>query len=404
MLDANNSQKWRFWPAQLLVFIFAFSSPLLMLAIPIYYIRQGIQIKFISLLSIALTVTYSISPILLNKYSDKLGRRKSVIMSMVGATCAQLIFYITLNPIVFLIERLCEGFILGLFFPNLTASISDTPNIDHQKYLARFNLSWSVAAVCGLLFGAIFLHFTNDLKFIFYISPVFLIVNSFIAILLFQESNSPDLNTRNNNPNFNIKNLENNQRSSKISIYYIPVIIPLLFILYTSFAAGNGSLLYPIRAEILGFHESSTYFVNIFAAISQSIATYLVILLPLIKLKLASTITLLVYPFIFIFFIANEIYFIYIILFLFSGFFYGILYGAASKLFITLNVLKNTSKFSGISESSVALTYFISQIFLGFVADVDIGLAYFSLSLSLLIFFFINLVFIRNFKEIEANL
>jgi MFS family permease len=375
-----------------------------MLAIPIYYFQQGIEIKFISVLSIALTITYSISPILLNKYSDKLGRRKSVIISMVGAMFAQLVFYITLNPIVFLIERLFEGFILGLFFPNLTASISDTPNIDHQKYLARFNLSWGVAAVCGLLFGAIFLHFTNDLKLIFYISPVFLIVNCFIAILLFEESISPDLNTRNNNPNFDIKNLENNQHLSKISNYYIPIVIPLLFILYTSFAAGNGSLLYPIRAEILRFHESSTYFVNIFAAVSQSIATYLITMLPLIKLRLVSIITLLVYPFIFIFFVANEIYFLFIILFLFSGFFYGILYGAASKLFITLNVLKNTSKFSGISESSVALAYFISQIFLGFVADIDIGLAYFSLSVSLIIIFFINLVFMRNFKEIEGRL
>ena len=97
------NQNWRFWPILLLAFVFAFSSPLLMLATPIYFLQQGLQIKFISLLSIALTITYSISPILLNKFSDKLGRRKSVIISMVGAACAQLIFYITLNPFAFLI-------------------------------------------------------------------------------------------------------------------------------------------------------------------------------------------------------------------------------------------------------------------------------------------------------------
>lgn len=403
MLDANNSQKWRFWPVQLSVFIFAFSSPLLMLAIPIYYFQKGIEIKFISVLSIALTITYSVSPILLNKFSDKLGRKKSVIISMVGVACAQLIFYITLNPIVFLIERLFEGFILGFFFPNLTASISDAPNIDHQKYLARFNLSWSVAVVFGLLFGAIVLQFTDNLKFIFYINPIFPVMNSIIVILFFRESNSSNLNTRTKSAVFDTKNLEN-QYSIKMSNHYIPVIIPLLFILYTSFAAGNGSLLYPIRSVILGFHESSTYVANIFASASQSIATYLVTLLPLMKLRLISIITLLVYPFIFFFFIVNEVYFLFIILFLFSGLFYGILYGAASKLFITLNVLKNTSKFSGISESSTAIAYFISQIFLGFIADINIGLAYFSLSVSLIIIFFINLIFMRNFKEIERRL
>ncbi|MFW9874712.1 MAG: MFS transporter [Candidatus Thorarchaeota archaeon] len=404
MLDENNSQKWRFWPVQLLVFIFAFSSPLLMLAIPIYFYQQGIQIKFISILSIALTITYSISPILLNRFSDRLGRRKSVILSLIGASCAQMIFYITLNPFVFLIERLFEGLILGFFFPNLTASISDAPNIDHQKYLARFNLSWSIAVVFGLLFGAIILQFTDDLKFFFYINPIFPVVNLLIAIFLFREAISPNLKSHNNNPRFNIINPENNQYLTKISNFYIPVIIPLLFILYTSFAAGNGSLLYPIRSEILGFHPSSTYLVNIFASASQTLATYLVTLLPLIKLRLVSIITLLAYPSIFIFFIANELYFLYIILFLFSGFFYGILYGAASKLFITLNVLKKTSKYSGISESSVALAYFISQLFLGFIADIDIGLAYFSLSISLIIIFLLNLVFMRKFKEIKRSL
>ncbi|MFW9784468.1 MAG: MFS transporter, partial [Candidatus Heimdallarchaeota archaeon] len=106
----TNPQKWRFWPILCLVFIFAFSSPLLMLATPLYYYDLGIQVTFISLLTTAMTLTYSLSPIMLNKISDKLGRRKSVIISLIGATCAQLIFYITLNPVVFLIERLFEGF------------------------------------------------------------------------------------------------------------------------------------------------------------------------------------------------------------------------------------------------------------------------------------------------------
>ena len=88
-----------------------------------------------------------------------------------------------------------------------------------------------------------------------------------------------------------------------------------------------------------------------------------------------------------------------IILFMFSGFFYGILYGAASKLFITLNVLKKTSKYSGILESSTGLSYFASQIFLGIIADIHILLGYLSLSLSLIFLSFINFVLIRKFKE-----
>lgn len=398
----NPNQKWRFWPVLCLAFIFAFASPLLMVATPLYFLDQGIEIKFISLLSVAITITYSVSPILLTKFSDRLGRRKSIIISMIGAASLQLLFFITLNPVVFLIERLLEGFVLGFFFPNLTASISDVPNIDHQKYLAMFNLSWSIAIIFGLIFGAIILLFTETV-FIFYISPIILIVNIFIAIFLFQQPTLTNFKPQDNITNFNTSNPENNQDSTKTSNYFIPVIIPLLFILYTSFAAGNGSFLYPIRAYLLGFSDSSTYIVNIFAVVGQSITMYFASVLALNKLKLVSIVILSVYPFLFIFFIFNEVYFLFIILFLFSGFFYGMLYGAASKLFIALNVLKNTSKYSGILESSTGLTFFVSMLTLGFIADINVLLGYFSLTLSLLIIFFITLVFIRKLKEVERT-
>ncbi len=398
------SQKWRFWPVLCLAFIYAFSNPLLMLATPIYFFQQGVPIKIISLLSTALTITYSISPIVLNKISDKLGRRKSVIISMIGATCAQLTYYITLDPIAFLIERLFEGFILGFFFPNLQASISDNQSINHQKYLARFNLSWSVAIVLGLLFGAIFLQFIDDLKFLFYINPIFLAINAFIAILFFQEPINPNLGIQSSTSDFNTNDSEDKQKSITISNYYIPVIIPLLLIFATSFASGNGTLLYPIRSELLGFHPSSTYFVNVFATLTQSLALYLATSLALNKLKVASTLILIIYSFLFILFILNEVYSLFIILFMFSGFFYGFLYGAASKLFLTLNIMKKTSKYSSISESSLGVTFFISQLFLGFIADIDIGLAYLALSLTLVVIFFIVLIFIRKLKEIESIL
>ena len=45
-------------------------------------------------------------------------------------------------------------------------------------------------------------------------------------------------------------------------------------------------------------------------------------------------------------------------------------------------------------------TFFISQIFLGFIGGVNIGLGYITLSLSLAIIFLIILIFNRIFKKI----
>lgn len=391
-------QHWRFWPVLVLAAIFSFSSPLIMLAAPIYYLQQGVEIIIISILSTALTITYSISPIILNKLSDKLGRKKSVIIAMIGAVGAQLIFYITLNPIVFLIERLFEGFILGFFFPNLQASISDNAEIDHQKYLARFNLSWGIAGVFGLLFGAVFLSFINDLRLLFYINPIILAINVLIAIFFFQEP----IRDKDDNQKIEIEveRLEDHQKLLSSSNFYIPVILPLLFVLGLSFASGNGTLLYPIKSEVLGYQPSSTFLLMVFATITQSLAMYLSNLVTLKKLKFLTSLTLIFQAFMFLFFVVNEFYFIFVVLFMLSGFFFGILYGTASKLFLTLNIIKETSIYSSISESSIGLFFFISQIILGIIAGINVNFAYISLSIILVLIFILNLIFLKNFKEV----
>jgi len=401
-------QSWRFWPIMVLSFIFGLSNPLIMIATPIYFFQQGVEIKFIGLLTTAITITYTFSPILLNKISDRVGRRKSVIISMAGVSVSQLLFYITLDPIVFLIERLFEGLILGFFFPNLMASISDNPTIDHQKYLARFNLSWSLAVVFGMLFGAILSSFSRNLELIFYISPIFLIVNTIIAILFFQDPNTPNSEVLYLDSTLNSNTADFNQEEMEKRQYKIPVIIPLLLILALSMASGNSSLLYPVRSEILGFPPSTTYLVNVISTLAQSVSMYIASLLAIKKLKQISMIALLFYSFLFIFFIFTKEFFIFLTLFMLSGFFYGILYGTASKLFMTLNLAKKTakrtSKYSSISECSIGAFFFITQMFLGFIADIDIALGYATLSLTILITFFVTLFFIRNMRENKISL
>ncbi len=375
-----------------------------MIATPIYFFQQGVEIKIIGLLTTAITITYTFSPIILNKISDRVGRRKSVIISMVGVSISQLLFYITLDPIVFLIERLFEGLILGFFFPNLMSSISDNPTINHIKYLARFNLSWSLAIVFGMLFGAILSSFSSNLELIFYISPIFLILNTIIAILFFQDPNLPNSEVLNLESTLNSNTSDFNQEEMEIQRYKIPVIIPLLLILAISMGSGNGSLLYPVRSEILGFPPSTTYLVSVLGTLASSVSMYLASLLAIKILKQISIITLLLYSFLFIFFIFTKDFFIFLTLFMLSRFFYGILYGTASKLFMTLNLVKKTSKYSSISESSIGASFFITQIFLGFIADIDIALGYVTLSLTILITFFVTLFFIRNMRETKITL
>ena len=105
MTNEEIPQKWRFWPVILLSTFYTINSSLIMLGIPIFFFQIGISLEIIGLLSAAQIIAYCISPILLNKLSDKLGRKRSMIISMVGVSITQITYYFVLDPLIFFITH-----------------------------------------------------------------------------------------------------------------------------------------------------------------------------------------------------------------------------------------------------------------------------------------------------------
>ena len=402
MSEKKTLQKWRFWPVILLTSFYTINSSLIMLGIPILFFQKGISIGIIGFLSAAQIITYCFSPLLFNKVSDKLGRKKSIILAMVGVSFTQITYYILLDPIVFLIARFTEGLFLGLFAPNLQASISDNPSLDHGKYLSRLTLSFNSGGLIGLLFGALFLFFINEIILVFYIAPLLVISNAIIAIFFFQESTKLNSNIGIiESANKKEKNLvlNNSNKSNEIK-YYIPVLIPIIFMFGFSFAVGSANFIYPIKSEILGFQPYSAYLLSFFAMFAQTISTYKASLSSIKRLKVASLISLIIVSLIIIFFGINENFYGFIILFVIIGLFTGILYGSAIKFFMILNLTNQTSKYSSIMESLSGITYFATQITAGFIGGISLELAFFTLSIILIAIFILNLLYMKKIKEI----
>jgi len=402
MTNGENPQKWRFWPVIFLTSFYTINSSLIMLGIPIFFFQKGISIEIIGFLSAAQIIAYCFSPLLFNKVSDKLGRKKSVILAMVGVSITQITYYFVLYPLVFLIARFTEGLFLGFFAPNLQASISDNPWLDHSKYLSRLTLSFNSGGLIGLLFGALFLFFINDIILVFYIAPLLVIANAIIVILFFQESKKLNNNIGiKESANIDEKNsvLNNSNKSDDIK-YYIPVIIPIIFLFGYSFAIGSANFIYPIKSEVLGFQPYSAYLLSFFAIFAQTFSTYKASLWSIKRLKEVSLISIILVSLLIICFGINEIYFGFIILFVIIGFFAGILYGSAIKFFMILNLTKHTSKYSSIMESLSGITYFATQITAGLIGGINLELAFFTLSIMLMGLFILNLFYIRNIREI----
>jgi len=398
MTNKTHPQKWRFWPVILLSSFYTIDGSLIMLGIPLLFFQKGISIEIIGFLSAAQIIAYCFSPLLFNKVSDKLGRKKSLIVATVGTSCAQISYFFILDPLAFLIARFTEGLFLGFFAPNLQASISDNLSLDHSKYLSRLTLSFNSGSLIGLLFGTLFLFFINDIVLVFYIAPLLLIANAIIATFFFQESTKftihSDINALANNDAENL--VMNNSNKLDGIKYHIPVLIPIILLFGYSFAIGSAYFIYPIKSEILGFQPYSAYFLSFFATFTQTISTFKANLWSIKRLKFASLISLILIIFIIMFFGFNENFIGFIMLFIFIGLSAGILYGSAIKFFMVLNLTKHTSKYSSLMESLTGITYFVTQITAGFIGGINLEFAFFTLSIILMIIFVVYLFYMIN--------
>ena len=264
-INVKDKQEWRFWSIVCLSFLYPLNNAIINLAIPLYYFKQSVPIQIIGgILVASITMTYCFSPILFRKYSDKIGRKKSVCIAMIGTSFAQMIFYFTLEPLIFIISRLIEGFVTGLYWSNLQASISENVKNDPDKYIARFNFGWNSGVLSGFLLGALILFNTNDLRIIFYFAPLLIFLSLIIAIIFFREINPNIWKKIESSEYDNIFNSNLKEESYNISKFYIPIILPVLLIIAFAFQQASVFLLYSIKSEILGFETYTVYLLAFF--------------------------------------------------------------------------------------------------------------------------------------------
>lgn len=222
-----------------------------------------------------------------------------------------------------------------------------------------------------------------------------------IAIFFFQESTKL---TKNSSIKESVNNDEensflNNYSNLNRAMYNFPVFIPIIFLFGFSFAIGSANFLYPIKSEILEFQSYSLYFLSFFSMIFQTFSTYKASLWSIKRLKLASLISLILVALILILFGINDNFIGFVIFFAIIGLSAGILYGSAMKFFMLLNLIKKTSKYSSIMESLTGITFFATQITAGFVGGISLELAFFTLSIILMVIFALSLSQLKKIKE-----
>ncbi|MEJ2251132.1 MAG: MFS transporter, partial [Candidatus Lokiarchaeota archaeon] len=270
---------WRFWPVFILSFFYPVNNSLINLAVPLYYYQQGFSTEIIGILAAGVTYSYIFSPILLNKISQKIRRKTSIIGALIGIFASEMIFYFTLQPIPFIISRFSEGIFMGLYWPNIQSSISDNIFHEHSKLTAKYNISWNSGNLCGFLLGAVLLFIFKVLVLIFYIAPLLIFLNLIIGILAFQEPKK--INKHSEEFRRYLKENEKVTLTKAVKIQKerddfmkisFSLLFPVLLTISYCFTRGSINFLYPIKSEVLGFEPYTVYIATFFFAISQTIS------------------------------------------------------------------------------------------------------------------------------------
>ena len=113
-------------------------------------------------------IVYLFSAVFLGKLSDKVGRRDSLVIAMIGFIGMNVFVLFFASHPLHLFFALCGvALCFGFVFPVLEALISEVTEPFGQKFHARslsiFMISWSIGLTLGPLIGGVFVAFLNHL-------------------------------------------------------------------------------------------------------------------------------------------------------------------------------------------------------------------------------------------------
>lgn len=132
--------------------------------------------------------------------SDKVGRKKTVVLGTIFSLTYAVIFALSKNYIWLVVGAIFEGVERAFFSGNNEALLYDTlkevnREEEYSKYLGKTQSMYQVASMLGGAFGAVLLYVTSSYTVIMWLSVIPKVINLFISLLIYE----PKVNTKNEN-------------------------------------------------------------------------------------------------------------------------------------------------------------------------------------------------------------
>ena len=392
-----------------------------------YYLAQANNFSselttfWVALVATGWALTYIFSPIVFGYISDKIGRKISLQIALLGFAASNL--FITLYaylPLHLFIANLFSGAFYGFFWPSLASHLSETGEIQgkdvHDTNISKFFVSWSIGLTIGPILGISWMNPVIPFIILIFVSLIGFALTS-IFILPKDEMNEirnnhlnvenkievenkgKDPNSVNKDKDPNSVNKENRIKQSHLRFIFIAILCAGLFfslnnqILFTIFPAyainnmnNNGFILSKLEIKsvaavlvfFLGIGRTITFYVS--GKLSDQLKEKMI----LISLFGQSSMMYLIY----IISNADALLFIFIIYGLFSGLSFSI-----GEILLLNLAKKGKGLKSGLYESIVGVGFFFSTFVSQFIGQINPASPFLFGSISTIIGFCILFTF-----------
>jgi len=374
---------YRAFPIFFLAFFRVANAVIVDLAFPLYYAQINLNPDIIGYVIAARALTYLFSPILLKDLPKRIGKKNCLLISGVTTLFVTIGYEISLDPIACFVLRFVDGFTLGLFWPVLMASISTVCNLDGMKenddkkdnLMKRYSIAWNLGGIISYLIGTIMLFFVEDIFLIFHIALIFAIIQ-FLSNFFYMEPRT-ESSEQDNNPNDKNPNRENQRENIQF-----PIFLPFFMVMVYAFILGAIGLIYPLKSEMLQYAIFTNYLFFFIRMVTQTIMLSKTMEFSINMIKkflpyvtIAICVSLLIMG-------LNENLIVFGILFGIIGVLFSFLYLLSFKMVIFRDMVENTNKNSVYFEATVGMFFFFGPIIGGYIATVDINLAFYILSIT----------------------
>ncbi|MBD3352194.1 MAG: MFS transporter [Candidatus Lokiarchaeota archaeon] len=375
------------------------SYSLLLTASIIYSSQLGANQSVTGFIGGGYGITYVIMPAIMGRFSDKISRKISLMIAVIGQISVSLFYLIFADSILELfLGQVALGAAYGFYWPSIEAFISEKTHDSaesHQIGMANFCVFWSIGFVVGPTLGAIFSDYNHIYSFIVVFA---LYTISFLLIFFMipkdtkslsdfeQEHKDSDYKEQKENK-INPKNTESH-KLVMIRILFSMLIYALLVKIANSYftdyavredvlnwtgtTVGRISFLYSAGRTfyfILGRFHKGEFFKSSLKKISIGflIMAILLIIIPFIKEPTVMSI----------------VFFIF-------GLIVGLIYLGSLDLLI-IHERKSKAGVAGLFESTIGFGAFLAPIIAGFLAEINPNLPFYSFAALVIFVFAMNM-------------